>query len=211
MHTLYHGERERKRRGKGRHYGTRESGYYLALFFSVSAPWIRPSDGRRYRTRMWYLLYIFPSPGSRHSQRWQRLLKCEVPVDIFSLGLSVGWWCCLGVSEAAGSATRADLISPFMFLISLIGGLRILHFVAGNWWSKESNQQPLLKTLLPYGDVFLCQLFISHVAFRRSTLLAWRPDEQLIYCLCCVNFSAVAVPDSDDNWRSRSVLPSQMA
>ena len=47
-----------------------------------------------------------------------------------------------------------------MFLTSLTGELSILLFVAGNWFSTGS-EQPLLQTLLSYGDVFLCQLFIS--------------------------------------------------
>ena len=81
-------------------------------------------------------------------------------MDIFSLVVSVSCWWCLGNSGAAGSPTRAALVSPSIFLTSLIGRLRILLLVAGN---DGSEQQLLLQTLLPYINVFLCQLFISYI------------------------------------------------
>ena len=88
------------------------------------------SDGQCYRWRLWYLLYtiVSPGPGTPRSRRWQWLLKYEVPVDIFFPVVSVGT-----NSEAAGSETGANLVSPFIFLTSLItGGLRILLFVTGS-------------------------------------------------------------------------------
>ena len=46
----------------------------------------------------------------------------------------------------------------------------ILLFVAGSWCSEESEQRPLLQTLLSYGNVFLCHLFISHMWFLDAQL-----------------------------------------
>ena len=104
----------------------------------------------------------------RRYQRWQ-----QTPVVWLSGGCRpsrrvclLRWW--FEDNKVAGLAARTDLVSTFMFLTSLIGGLRILLFVADSWCSEESEQRP--QALLLYGNVFLCHLFISLMWFLGAQL-----------------------------------------
>ena len=111
-----------------------------------------------------------PVTSSRRSQRCQRLLQYGVLVDNLPLTVFASWWRLVGDSKPAGPATRAVWVSPFMSLISFIGELRILIFVAFSWCSEGSEQQPTLFRMV----MFFCHLFISHIWFLgdHSFLLA---------------------------------------
>ena len=103
------------------------------------------------------------------------------------LAVTVCWWWLVGNRKAAGSTKRAVLGSTFISLTSFIARLRILLFVAGSWCSEESEQWPLLQSLLSYCNVLSSISYILFFDAQLSSLGCQNIDWSDV-CALSVNF-----------------------